>query len=76
MSGQQAFIYKSSNLLDWTYASKIVCENDVGNGVWECPSLVPMKVSGTNDTKWIFYVSVQKGAHATESGMQYYIGDE
>ncbi|QLL40357.1 GH32 C-terminal domain-containing protein [Lactiplantibacillus plantarum] len=75
VSGQQALIYKSSNLLDWTYASKIVRENDVGNGVWECPSLIPMKVSGTNDTKWIFCVSVQKGAHATGSGMQYYIGD-
>ena len=32
VSGQQALIYKSSNLLDWTYASKIERENDVGNG--------------------------------------------
>ncbi|MES5863654.1 GH32 C-terminal domain-containing protein, partial [Lacticaseibacillus paracasei] len=50
-------------------------ENDVGNGVWECPSLIPMKVAGTTDTKWVFCVSVQQGAHATGSGMQYYVGD-
>ena len=75
VSGQQALIYKSSNLLDWTYASKIERENDVGNGVWECPSLVPMKVAGTNETKWVFCISVQQGAHATGSGMQYYVGN-
>ena len=75
VSGQQALIYKSSNLLDWTYASKIERENDVGNGVWECPSLIPIKVAGTNDTKWVFCVSVQQGAHATGSGMQYYVGN-
>ena len=75
VSGQQALIYKSNNLLDWTYASKIERENDVGNGVWECPSLIPMKVAGTNDTKWVFCVSVQQGAHATGSGMQYYVGN-
>ncbi|MGY4790987.1 MucBP domain-containing protein (plasmid) [Pediococcus pentosaceus] len=75
VSGQQALIYKSSNLLDWTYASKIERENDVGNGVWECPSLVPMKVAGTNETKWVLCISVQQGAHATGSGMQYYVGN-
>ena len=75
VSGQQALIYKSSNLLDWTYASKIERENDLGNGVWECPSLIPIKVAGTNDTKWVFCVSVQQGAHATGSGMQYYVGN-
>ena len=74
VSGQEALIYRSTNLLDWEYVSTIQRQNDVGDGVWECPALIPMTVSGTNEVKWIFSVSVQKGAHATGSGMQYYVG--
>ncbi|MFT9372203.1 GH32 C-terminal domain-containing protein [Liquorilactobacillus hordei] len=74
VSGQEALVYKSKNLLNWEYASTIQRQNDVGDGVWECPALIPMTVAGTNETKWIFSVSVQQGAHATGSGMQYYVG--
>ncbi|MFT8727718.1 MAG: GH32 C-terminal domain-containing protein [Liquorilactobacillus ghanensis] len=74
VSDQQALIYKSKDLLHWTYSSNIVRQNDVGDGVWECPSLIPMTVAGTNDQKWVFCVSVQQGTHATGSGMQYYVG--
>ena len=35
-SGQQALIFKSDNLIDWTYASAIQRQHDVGVGVWEC----------------------------------------
>ncbi|WP_436672678.1 GH32 C-terminal domain-containing protein [Lactiplantibacillus plantarum] len=75
VSGQEAQVYTSTNLLQWQYASTIKRQNNLGVGVWECPSLIPMKVAGTNDTKWIFSYSVQQGAHATGSGMQYFVGD-
>ncbi|KRN08686.1 GH32 C-terminal domain-containing protein [Liquorilactobacillus mali] len=74
VSGQEALIYKSKNLLDWEYASTIQRQSDVGDGVWECPALIPITVAGTNEVKWIFSVSIQQGAQATGSGMQYYVG--
>lgn len=75
VSNQQALIYSSKDLLHWKYASSIQREKNVGLGVWECPTLIPMTVAGTKTTKWIFAVSVQQGAHATGSGMEYYVGD-
>ncbi|MFT9012946.1 bacterial Ig-like domain-containing protein, partial [Liquorilactobacillus mali] len=74
VSGQEALIYKSKNLLDWEYASTIQRQSDVGDGVWECPALIPITVTGTNEVKWVFSVSIQQGAQATGSGMQYYVG--
>lgn len=74
VSGQEAQIYKSKDLLSWEYASKIERQHDVGNGVWECPELIPMTVEGTSEQKWILSMSVQKGAPASGSGMQYMIG--
>lgn len=75
VSGQMAQIYISKDLLHWNYASNIERQNDVGNGVWECPTLIPMQVEGSKEVKWILSMSVNKGAHATGSGMQYFIGD-
>ncbi|MFT9137671.1 MAG: GH32 C-terminal domain-containing protein [Liquorilactobacillus satsumensis] len=74
VSGQEALIYKSKNLLQWEYASSIQRQSNVGKGAWECPALIPMQVSGTNEIKWVFSVSVQQGAHATGSGMEYFVG--
>ncbi|MGO2925066.1 MAG: GH32 C-terminal domain-containing protein [Pseudolactococcus laudensis] len=75
VAGQQALIFKSDNLLNWTYASAIQRQHDVGVGVWECPELIPMKVKGSNETKWVLTMSVQDHAYASGSGMQYMVGD-
>nr|WEI57643.1 putative GH32 family protein b [Tetragonula mellipes] len=75
VSGQQALLYKSKDLLHWDYASNIKRQKDVGLGVWECSSLVPMKVKNSSATKWILFMSVQQGSHATGSGMQYFVGN-
>ncbi|MFX3616798.1 MAG: GH32 C-terminal domain-containing protein [Sporolactobacillus sp.] len=74
VSGQEIDIFASTNLKDWTFQSTIKRENDVGNGVWECPELEPMRVAGTGRTKWVLTVSVQQGAPAGGSGMQYFVG--
>ncbi|KRM95141.1 fructan hydrolase [Liquorilactobacillus aquaticus DSM 21051] len=75
VSNQQALIYKSKDLLHWEYASSIQRQKNIGNGVWECPTLIPMTVAGTKTTKWVFAVSIQQGASATGSGMEYYVGN-
>lgn len=74
VTGQYAMIFKSDNLIDWEYASSIERKHDVGNGVWECPELIPMK-DGNGNIKWILTMSVQDGAYASGSGMQYFVGD-
>jgi sucrose-6-phosphate hydrolase SacC (GH32 family) len=73
-AGQEADIFTSSDLIHWTYRSAIIREHDVGNGAWECPELIPMTAEGTKEKKWVFSVSVQKGAPAGGSGMQYFVG--
>jgi sucrose-6-phosphate hydrolase SacC (GH32 family) len=73
-AGQEADIYTSADLIHWTYRSAIIREHDVGNGAWECPELIPMTVEGTKEKKWVFSISVQKGAPAGGSGMQYFVG--
>ncbi|MNM95839.1 Levanase precursor [compost metagenome] len=43
--------------------------------VWECPDLFQLPVDGDpNHTKWVLSISVQSGAPAQGSGMQYFIG--
>ncbi|MCQ2010423.1 GH32 C-terminal domain-containing protein [Sporolactobacillus sp. STSJ-5] len=74
VSGQEVEIFASKNLKDWDYQTSIKRENDVGNGVWECPELIPMTVKGTNEKKWVLSLSVQNGAPAGGSGMQYFVG--
>ncbi|MBS7576232.1 MULTISPECIES: S-layer homology domain-containing protein [unclassified Enterococcus] len=74
VAGQQAQIFKSTDMINWTYASEIQRGHDIGNGVWECPELIPMKADD-GQTKWILSMSVQDGAYASGSGMQYFVGD-
>ena len=75
VAGQQALIFKSENLIDWTYTSAIQRQHDSGVGVWECPELIPMTVKDSTETKWVLTMSVQDHAYASGSGMQYMIGD-
>jgi levanase len=42
--------------------------------VWECPNLFPLKVKGTNETKWVLVVGINPGSIAGGSGDQYFIG--
>jgi len=74
-AGQKITLFTSKNLKDWTHVSDINRVHDVNNGVWECPELFPIKVSGTNKTKWVLSVSIQQGAPAKGSGMEYYVGN-
>lgn len=74
-TGQRITLFTSKNLKDWTHVSDINRVHDINNGVWECPELFPIKVSGTSTTKWILSVSIQQGSPAKGSGMEYYVGN-
>lgn len=68
-------LYRSDDLLTWTELSDF---GPAGStyGVWECPDLFPVAVDGDPArTRWVLVVSVQEGAPAGGSGMQYFVGD-
>ncbi len=65
--------YASPNLIDWKFISDFAIEGD--NRLWECPDLFPMKVEGTDETKWVLIVSIQKEAPNGGTGTSYFVGD-
>ncbi|MFT4233103.1 MAG: glycoside hydrolase family 32 protein [Leucobacter sp.] len=71
---RQVVLYRSDDLLSWTYLSTFGPEAAVG-GVWECPDLFPLRVEGTDDIRWVLLVSLNPGGIAGGSGTQYFIGE-
>lgn len=65
--------YTSLNLIDWEFTSDYGIPDD--ERLWECPDLFEMKVEGSNETKWILIVSIQKGAPNGGTGTSYFVGD-
>jgi fructan beta-fructosidase len=70
---QEAWFYESKNLKEWNYMSRWGRAGNTAR-VWECPDLFELPVKGTNEKKWVLYVSA---GHPQESyvGMQYFLGD-
>jgi fructan beta-fructosidase len=71
---RQVVIYTSANLRDWSLQSRFGPAHAVG-GVWECPDLFPLRIAGTDETRWVLVVSLNPGGIAGGSGAQYFIGD-
>ena len=74
-AGQETQFYASTNLKEWTFLSAF--GKGIGNhdGVWECPDLFPLKVKGTDTTKWVHLVSINPGGPNGGSATQYFVGD-
>ncbi|AOW19581.1 glycoside hydrolase family 32 protein [Urechidicola croceus] len=68
------FIYRSDDLINWTLLQKFG-EGLGAKGVWECPDFFPMKVEGTDETKWVLLQNLNPGGLNGGSGIQYFIGD-
>ncbi|MGB1448622.1 MAG: glycoside hydrolase family 32 protein [Flavobacteriaceae bacterium] len=68
-------LYASPNLKDWTYLSNFGLNLGHHGGVWECPDLFPLKVNGTEEEKWVLFVSINPGGPNQGSATQYFIGD-
>jgi len=66
--------YRSPDLLRWEHASSFGPAGST-EGIWECPDLLRVPVAGTDESAAVLLVSVQDGAPAGGSGMQYFVGE-
>nr|WP_281249159.1 GH32 C-terminal domain-containing protein [Halobacillus massiliensis] len=69
---------QSGRIEDWSSVSGEWSDSTHGSngGIWECPALVELPIDGDpNNTKWVLQVSINDGASAGGSGMQYFVGD-
>lgn len=71
--GQQIWLYKSSNLLEWEKLSEFGDGYGCHEGVWECPDLFQLTVG--SESKWVLLVSINPGGPNGGSATQYFIGD-
>ena len=75
----KVIFYGSKNLKSWEQLSDFGMDlnREIGThgGVWECPDLFPIPVEGTDEIKWVLYVSVNPGGPNGGSATQYFIGD-
>ncbi len=75
VAGDHAQFYGSKNLKDWELLDEFGKDKGVQGGVWECPDLIPFKIEGTDEEKWVLFISINPGAPNGGSGTQYFIGD-
>jgi Beta-fructosidases (levanase/invertase) len=68
-------IFSSPNSKDWTFESEFGKGAGAHGGVWECPDLFPLKIEGTDVTKWVMLVSINPGGPNKGSATQYFTGD-
>jgi len=73
--GQKVGIYRSDDAKNWQRMS----EFGEGHGAhderaWECPDLFEINVEGSEESRWILIVGVQREAYTPGSGTQYFIG--
>ncbi|HSU03633.1 MAG TPA: glycoside hydrolase family 32 protein [Nocardioides sp.] len=66
--------YRSPDLLHWERVAGFGPAGSV-EGMWECPDLVRVPVEDTDDVAHVMLLSVQSGAPAGGSGMQYFVGE-
>nr|WEI57615.1 putative GH32 family protein [Eupelmus annulatus] len=71
---KKALFWTSQNLKDWTVMSEF-SSRFTPDGVWECPDIFKLNISGQNESKWVLLVSANPGGVAKGFGMHYYIGD-
>lgn len=65
--------FASTDLRSWEPLSTFGGAGSV-QGIWECPTLKAVQVEGSSETRWVLGVSVNDGAPAGGSGVQYFVG--
>lgn len=67
--------YSSPDLKTWKFESDF--GNDIGfhEGVWECPDLFQLKVTGEDKLKWVLLLSINPGGPNGGSATQYFVGN-
>ena len=71
---QQVVLYRSDNLLDWSFLSHFGPAHAVG-GAWECPDLFELPIDGSDQARWMLVVNINPGAVSGGGGAQYFLGD-
>lgn len=72
--GDHLEFFRSTNLLDWEFAFSWGEGEGAHGGVWECPDVFELPIPGSGGSRWVVSVSVDRGAPAGGSGMQYFVG--
>ncbi len=75
VAGDHAQFHGSKNLKDWELLGEFGKNKGAHGGVWECPDLIPFKIEGTDEEKWVLFISINPGAPNGGSGTQYFIGN-
>tara|TARA_R110001583_G_scaffold126404_2_gene277945 strand:+ start:945 stop:2447 length:1503 start_codon:yes stop_codon:yes gene_type:complete len=66
--------YRSKNLIDWSFFYDFGEKFSVNDGVWECPDLFVLDVTGTSEKKWVLLVSLNPGGPNGGSATRYFVG--
>jgi fructan beta-fructosidase len=69
----RAIFFSSPDLINWTMESEFGEDTGAHGGVWECPDLFPLEVSG--EEKWVLLVSINPGGPNGGSATQYFVGE-
>lgn len=74
-AGDKIMFYESKNLKNWNLLSDFGQGIGGHDGVWECPDFFKLPVIGTDESKWVLFVSINPGGPNGGSATQYFIGD-
>jgi len=69
----RVMFFSSHDLINWTMESEFGEDTGAHGGVWECPDLFPLEVSG--EEKWVLLVSINPGGPNGGSATQYFVGE-
>jgi len=67
--------YSSPDLKAWRYLSSFGAGIGGHGGVWECPDLFELPVTGSDEKKWVLIQNLNPGGPQGGSGTQYFVGD-
>ncbi|QYR24113.1 glycoside hydrolase family 32 protein [Paenibacillus sp. sptzw28] len=74
-AGDHVRLYRSTDLISWSFASIFGAEEGSHDGVWECPDLFELSVEGYLSKKWVLIVSIGDDPDYPEgSRTQYFVG--
>ncbi|WP_308992081.1 glycoside hydrolase family 32 protein [Mariniflexile litorale] len=74
-AGDKIMFYDSKDLKKWHLLSDFGQGIGGHGGVWECPDLFQLPVLGTDESKWVLFVSINPGGPNGGSATQYFVGD-
>tara|TARA_R110000868_G_scaffold100301_3_gene275888 strand:+ start:5347 stop:6939 length:1593 start_codon:yes stop_codon:yes gene_type:complete len=74
-AGDKIMFYESKDLKKWYLLSDFGQGIGGHGGVWECPDLFKLPVMGTDESKWVLFVSINPGGPNGGSATQYFVGD-